>query len=164
MVPYRASQLGSNTGCVLVAAAMGDPADANATCTKYTDAVINALSAGKVFFSRVDQNAPLYTRYSGVIKIDGPPGNVVQSQNLADVVNAVPNYTPEYGYWVFFHQQNWYHADRCFGAQPASFRLSLEYLGGAAANGAAAKYACSGACNADCPIYVGTGVAEVFVR
>ena len=157
-------KLGANLGCTMTHAQKGDPASASATCAKYSDTVINTLAASKIFFSRVGSATPLFTRYSTKIRIDGPPGKVVQSLNYNDVASATPSYTPQYTAWVFFSQQNWYNTDRCFGAQLSSYRLSLEYLGGKHSCGKCLKYACTGACNKDCPTHIKTGIAEVYVR
>ncbi len=157
-------KLGSGLGCTMTTAAKGNVSSASATCAKLSDAAINALGTSKIFFSRVGTASPLYTRYSGKIRVDGTPGKVVQSISYNDVASKTPTYTPQYGGWVFFLQQNWYHSDRCFGAQPSTYRLSLEYLAGKHICGSCNKYACSGKCNVDCPTSVSSGMAEVYIR
>jgi hypothetical protein len=161
----RVWRIALGNACTQNASAQGDPKDTSATCAKYSDAVINLLASTKIFYSRYNSNAPLYTRFDGAIRFDGPPGHVSQSGNLDDVAIAAPAwYTPQYAGWVMFHQQNWYNTDRCFGAQAATYRLSLEYLSGTYVSSVSPKYVCTGACNVDCPTSSSSGTADVFVR
>ena len=145
-------------------AARGNLLDSLESCGKLPDATINELAKSKVFFTRVDANAPLFTRFDALIRFDGPPGKVVESLNFADVAATVPSATPQYAAWVLFAQQDWHGVDRCLGGQPTSFRLSLEYLSGAFADPNGPRYACTGACDQECPTSVSSGFAEAFVR
>ncbi|MBM4319418.1 MAG: hypothetical protein FJ125_05510 [Deltaproteobacteria bacterium] len=155
----------SNKSCVVEAAAKNDPSSDGSTCAKLADATINAIAEEKIFFSRIQGRAPLFTKYTGTISAAGKPTRVLQSGSYdAALRAAVPSYTPQYGAWIFFHQQNGYDADRCFGAPADSWRLSLEYFGGGNSCTTCAKYACSGACNVDCPTSLGTGFTAVLIK
>jgi hypothetical protein len=153
----RVSRLSLQTsGCVVTAAALGDPAGSGA-CTKYSDTVINQIATEKVFFARVSGVNPTFTRYSGSIVFNGKPGNIIQGISYAAVQSATPNITPGYGGWRFFHQEDWYETDRCKGSQANYSRLSLEYV-----IDTGSLYYCTQACNAACS--AGRGSADVFIR
>ena len=149
----------STSSCVFNAASYGNPATATG-CAKYSDELINLIASEKVFFARIPGHSPTFTKYSGSINIAGNPGNVVQGGSYDDVKNASTSYTPGYGGWLFFHQENWYQTDRCLGSPAGHTRLSLEYI-----TTTGNLYACTGGCSSNCPTNVRSNlVTEVFIK
>ncbi len=150
----------ANPSCVFTTGVQNDPSTASGTCSKYADSVINAIARNKIFVARVPGYSPTFTTWADAIRVDGHPGLVTQADTLAGVEGVTPSYTPQYGGWDFFHQQNWYHTDRCLGTSASTSRLSLEYI-----TNTGNLYACSGSCSSDCPSGGIRGVtAEVYVR
>ena len=146
--------------CVFTTGADADPATASGTCSKYSDSLINTLARNKIFVARVPGYSPTFTTWADAIRVDGNPGLVAQADTLAGVEGVTPTYTPQYGGWRFFHQQNWYNTDRCLGTTSSTSRLSLEYI-----TSSGNLYACSGSCSSDCPSGAIRGMtAEIFVR
>ena len=149
----------STSSCVFNAASYGNPATATG-CAKYSDEMINLIASEKVFFARVPGYSPTFTKYSGSINVAGTPGNVVQGGTYDDVKNASTAYTPGYGGWLYFHQENWYQTDRCLGSPAGHTRLSLEYI-----TGTGNLYACTGGCSSNCPSNIRSNlVTEVFIK
>jgi len=88
------------------AAQGGDPI--SATCCKLSDAVINALASGKVYYTKVPGYPSTYTKYSGTVTVGTrSPGTVTQGASYAAVKDAAPAYAISYGGWRFAHSNDW---------------------------------------------------------
>ncbi|MCB9764599.1 MAG: hypothetical protein H6739_32795 [Alphaproteobacteria bacterium] len=148
----------TSSSCVFTSASYGDPAIAT-SCAKYSDAVINQIAREKIFRADVGTYNPTYTHYSGSIRYNNTPGDVIQGASLSAVQNITPSYTPGYGGWAYFHQENWYQTDRCLGTSSNTSRLSLEYI-----PNSGNLYACTGNCYSQCPTYIRNVTAEVYIR
>ena len=161
----RVSTIFLDTSCYITSGvALGNPR-LGGSCTKYSDAVINAIAQDKVFVSRVPGYASTFTRFSGAISYLVAPGNVIQGGSLASVLGSTSWVTPAYGAWKFFHQENWYHptVNLCAGSPATAARLSLEYLQDID-SWPDTKYACSGSCTAECQVQITNVMAEVYLR
>ncbi|TNF27177.1 MAG: hypothetical protein EP329_19945 [Deltaproteobacteria bacterium] len=131
----RVSTIFLDTSCYLYdALAHGDPR-VGGSCTKYSDALINAIAQNKVFVSRVpDPAAPTtllpstFTRYLGSIAYDGNPTAVIQGTSYTAVMSTSAWQYTLYGAGRLFQQMQWYTGDSCAGVPAEYARLSLEYL------------------------------------
>ena len=149
----------STSSCVFGTSASGDPATSSG-CSKYSDDMINAIASEKIFFATIPGYSPTFTKYSGDIRVNGTPGDVIQGADYQTVASQDTIYTPQYGSWKYFHQQNWYHSDRCFGSPASHARLSLEYI-----DNTGNLYACSGNCSSDCPSgAIRSGLSEIYIK
>jgi LruC domain-containing protein len=162
----RVFQIDLGYACIVYGARTGqDPALSNQSCAKYSDTVINQIAQEKIFFSRVANNPPLFTKYAGYISadLDMTPGPVRSGGDYFALSGQPANLPIGYFAWCFFHQENWYTADRCLGAPGGSYRLSLEYVG-CAHRGGSLKYAChQSGCNTSCQS-LSSGHTEVFIK
>jgi hypothetical protein len=151
----------STSSCVFTDAQTLDPATAAiGDCSKYSDVQINDIAEENIFFATVPGYSPTFTKYSDSIRVDDTPGDVIQGGSYASVVNQTPIYTPGYGGWRFFHQEDWYQGDLCLGSPASHARLSLEYV-----VNTGNLYACSGGCSGQCPSgSIRSGTSEVFIR
>ncbi|MCB9744521.1 MAG: hypothetical protein H6741_10865 [Alphaproteobacteria bacterium] len=147
----------SSSICVFTAAAYSDPATSSG-CAKYSDAMINDLAREQIFFATVGSYDPTFTAYTGSISYYAAPTRVIQGDSLTAVQNQTPSYTPGYGGWYYFHQQNWYQSDTCLGASASNARLSLEYI-----PNSGNLYACTGSCSG-CGTQIRSVTSEVFIR
>jgi hypothetical protein len=140
------SLLAPATACVMTSAASGNPR-LRSSCSKLSDADINALASERIFYTQVEGMPRLFTRYTGVLSSAANSGatlgRVVHKESYGAVMASEPSFEPKYSGQRLFGQHDWYQADTQLGSRAASCRLSLEYLGDAANP----KYAC---CGADC--------------
>ncbi|MCB9795556.1 MAG: hypothetical protein H6741_22875 [Alphaproteobacteria bacterium] len=147
----------SSSSCVFTAAAYGDPSSGT-TCAKYSDAMINDIAREQIFYATVGSYNPTFTHYTGSISYYAAPTRVIQGDSLTAVQNQTPGYTPGYGGWYYFHQQNWYQGDTCLGSSAGNARLSLEYI-----PNSGNLYACTGSCGG-CGSQIRGVTSSVYIR
>ena len=133
-------------------------------CAKYADAMINTLATERIFYTRIGDNPPLFTRYTGVLSSAANAyqtvGNVINKETYAAVAAANPAGPPAYTGFRLFSQHNWYQGDTQLGSAARSCRLSLEYL-----DTNSPKYACCGAsCEVAAAPRVDYGLIVAYVK